>query len=346
MLNLILVGSGNDLKIKEMLCLIQKQVRIFCDTTSSNIFDLDTLWKAESNPNLLQKKNTFRFPKLKGSIKKKFWGTKKDKDTAELYAKWFEPLCWDYTRPQQIVYYSKERFIKVISGLVHENCEERVAPVYDFEIDFQYDCLDARNSYCIIMWRISTEAFESNYILKLFDILIRKLDNQVSVFSSAYITKSSGDLPLSHLELYNNFDINLLGTHILGIEYSFYIGNNIPIHGDLQNGLVDYSSTSLSNGMQYTSNFDIHQFSKRPKTNIPHDLEKFLIPAYSVLRWSQLCNIKSHYKSLPKTISVYSDDLFPFDPLIVFSFGIEKEKLDILPQLTTYNKLQTRYMLK
>lgn len=347
MLNLMLVGFGENDKIKELLSSVRKQLQVFFDEFQTNIYNLDTLYKAESNLDLLKKRGRLSFSTLKDDVEKEYWGTINCKDYNSLYLKWFGNLGRE--KRSGNLYYSKINLKKVLIEMRDEKDEEDA--IYDFMIRYKYGISSQKKKcYSIIEWRIDekTKKITPKDILGRFNKIISILDeNFPGVFMSAYITNVSTELSISHLNLYEQFDLDNLDERILGIEYSTYIGKNICAQNkntenlNLSNFFVD----TLKNGVQYTSRDNPLDFDEKLRESALPFFESVLIPAYSIHEWSQLSNLRKKYDQLPQMVHVYTDDFSPLDPLIVFSFGMEHDYLDNCLKMKNA-KLLKRFSIK
>lgn len=341
MINLLLVGYGNKTKIKEMINTTQNLINLFCSENNANIYDLDSLWKFENNLEQFKKQKKLRFSS-KNTVFKEYWGILNCKNYESLHSRLFSSCKEDNIFLDKEIYYSNSNFAILIDKLFSKTFTQDNYYIYDFSIKQRFDTLTNNNAFCIIEWcvNIPKEDFVIPHFLEWFQKIINLLDCDFDdVFSSAYISNYNMCSTL-HLDLYNNFDFDMLSTHILGVEYSFYVRNTIYSNNKNILNSIDYTSIKLKNGYQYISNVCLNEFDSKVRKKSEPLLYNLLIPAYSVHNWSNLCNLKRCYAEKPEIISIYYDKFSPTDPTVIFSFGLKNYEIASLPMLTGNNLLK------
>lgn len=345
MLNLVIVGCGNKLKLVEFVSAIRNGLKPFINE-GDNIYDLNTLYKAESSPEHLKKKGILKFPTHK-DIKKTYWGLIAPIDYDGIYSNWFSSLKYSYDFLMQDFYYSEQNLLGLLKKIFFfETAKKEMLPC-DFIIQYEYGILPMEKSFCIVELQFSDDAVCSNFssVINQFQKLIVALDELYSdVFTSAYVTNNANSA-IDTLDLMPKIDFVALESKILGVEYSFYISKKLLQSNATQPQLNTFSTTWHVNGIQYTSNSSFNEFNYHLSEQELSSLGDLIMPSYGVYNWSDLCKTRKQYMKRPEMISIYYDKYSPTDPIVVFSSGYTPEDLDVLDEVSDLS-IQSRYKLK
>lgn len=333
MLNLVLVSYGDKKRIAQFASLIQNKFNQLISENNGNVYDLNTLWKAESNICLLRIKGKLDFP-TKKYIEKEYWGTLGRTNYDDLYSRWFSSNTDEESFCAQSISYCQTNLVSLLKRMFVTPKRKGKTLLYDVRVRYQYGETDNDKTFCIIELCLNQSLCSFDF-LGFSQHLIHVLDETFSdVFVSAYITNNI-KYPVSNLSLLKEFDANVLDSKILGVEYSFYMHNSIKALNSHYNCVesTNYRIKKLSNGIQYVFNGDVLEFESASNKPATVFFKSILIPAYRVFNWSDLCELKESFSEIPEMVSVYYDSHSPTDPTIVFSSGYTISQLDNLPML-------------
>lgn len=338
--NLTLVGYGDICKVKSFVSSIQKTLNNFCVEHSVNVYNLDTLGRAECNPDLLIKKGRVSLSTIKSSYDKDYWGVIKCSNYDELYSNFFGSISHSGHCPQSLSY-NKTNFLKVIKTRFNSTSDEADLdddfPPCDFTVKYRYECMEQRDSYAIIEWcfKRNSEYVEDSILIKYFNAIISELDNTCSdTFKSAYITNLPSDINIMHHYVYGRYDKHDLSSYLLGAEYSVYMCKNIAqkCFDMAITPTDDFSLIELNNGLQCNANVKFDEFDSNSRKILTDVFRDFLMPAYGLYDWSDISQYGKCVNYLPKEMYIYTDDpginMFDMiDPCIVFSYNMDIDKI-------------------
>lgn len=345
MLNIVLVGYGNQPEVAKMASTVQKELQKIIVNMNANVYNSDTTWKIEANPELFKKKGRLRFTTSTTKYKT-YYGIIGDVNYDDLYQKWFSPAQNTYPHGMP-PYYSKYNLSVALDNIFSKNVNSNAKDFYmqgDFVISYRYDVTEEWKAFCIIEYSVDQNKLNDIDILNQFRHLIVTLDETCpNAFVSAYISNNE-KYPIANLSLCTKFKADELNSKILGAEYSVYINNSMQqANKYIAPQISDYyTAVNLSNGVQYTSNVDLKEFSIEP---VLEYFNNITIPAYEVSHWSALWGCKERYYIKPEMISVYHDKYDPTNPTIVFSSHYSPDEIDNLPMLQD-DDIKERYILK
>ena len=329
--NLVVVGIGDNSEIRKMIKLVQKLFSSFCNEWDANVYNLDTLDRAECDKNLLKKKGCLSFSTTKHTFSKQYFGIIGCEDYDELYSRWFETRSNGEYVPHPRWYYNRTLLEEIVKEKFDPNNKEESFSDSDIVIKYHYErCENSTNEYVVFQLGVDNNCIktEKNHILSQFNDIIKMLDeNCPSIFVSGYITNLTMEYPISHMTLYEFFSADDLKTYILGVEYSIYMGD--ALHQRYRNvtemRAEGFSINDLKNGVQYTSNVDIDAFNDEHRTKLLDILENALIPAYGCFDWDGLCRMEKRACPLPTMVHVYVDDVSWRSPLIMFPYKLDNK---------------------
>lgn len=329
MLNFVFVGVGEESEIKKMLTDIRIEFNKFFRDNNANIYNLDTLSKGESDVAFLEKKQSLRFSTKKSSIME-YWGVLDCENFDELQSKWFSSLPIEFSKENDI-YYSKNNLFRLLEKAVKSKNKDCISDICDFVIDYRLDFSSDGNLCCIVEFRLFSESFlnEKGFV-QLFDwykqIICNCAEKFPQVFSSAYISNNEVG-SISHINVYEKFDFNLLNSHILGIEYAFYASDEIFSKVDISK-ISNYSIEKNINGVFCTAKCEFDNYNQSHREIAENVCSNIIIPAYTDINWSGLCASNKTFSKFPETISVYFDTSMTDDPYIIFSYGLTVQQLN------------------
>ena len=129
---------------------------------------------------------------------------------------------------------------------------------------------------------------------------------------------------------------NLCHQYILGTEWGIYANNKIGVSNYL-NDNNDYNVARLSNGIFVQFNSEIEDYRDSSRKKMLNDFYDIIIPAYGEYRWSMLDSIEysgytienayvfSEQPMISGKLVLFNNKLIQADPIIVFSFHVDKE---------------------
>lgn len=348
MLNLVLVGYGSQSRVCENIECIQQQLRLFLKEQNAHVYNLERLGRAECNPELLKSKGCLQFSTRKGYADTCYWGMFPIEDYAELYTRWFvtDPNPPQRTRPRYIPY-NKANLETIIQNMVGEKYAPLSDPPRcDFSIHYRFGGRDADKYYYIIEWTTQESSLTDDEMLSQFNAWIALLDEQFpDTFVSAYITNHYYDSPTAHTALYNDFDLDRLDLYALGVEYSMYIGNALPLRYEecLKKAAEYFEPCDRENGTQYIYRGDPSDFNTAVQNELHKKLSDMLIPGWFHWSWYYFCQQQESFRQRPKLLSVYRNKYCYSEPFVVVSFGMDNDCLDELIKPSGGEKLWERY---
>lgn len=334
MSNLVIVGIGDDREIKEMIKLVQKLFSSFCKEWDANVYNLDTLYKAECDKNLLKKKGRLSFSTTKYTFSKQYWGIMGCEDYDELYSRWFETRCDGEYVPHPKWYYNRTLLEEIVKEKFDLDYKEEAFQNSDILIKYHYDrCMNSTNEHVVFQLSVHNSCVKADKtrILSQFNSIIKILDEKCSsVFTSSYISNLTMEYPISHVALYNFFNVDDLENYILGAEYSVYIKDELyqRYRNITEMRAEGFSLNKLENGVQYTSDVDIDAFNNEHRTKLLEVLKNALIPGYGYFDWDELCRLEKRACPLPTMVRVYVDNQSWSSPLIMFPYKLDNKCVD------------------
>ena len=346
-INLVIVISGNHNRVSSALEYIAKSLNNALKK-DYHVYSDYSLWRGEVNHDLLKKSSTISFT------------TKKRLVDNEYYA---SPNCFDFDRLISSLYDSKSLNCQIVPDcspdfnpdlLISkiqkiENSKEQNGYCHsweelnwcDFVIHYHFEKSHISNSIVTIRYLENNCTIESIRIIKYFKSMMCKLDELFGdVFMSSYISNSNYNSPIVHTGLYGcNYYynvFNLCHQYILGTEWGIYANNKIGVSNYL-NDNNDYNVSRLSNGIFVQFNSEIEDYRDSSRKKMLNDFYDIIIPAYGEYRWSMLDSIEysgytienayvfSEQPMISGKLVLFNNKLIQADPIIVFSFHVDKE---------------------
>lgn len=314
MTSLSIVGCGKE-NIQNFMDFLQAELKAFMQQNHAHLYNLKTLWKAESSPELLKKSNRLILPANKDTSNE-YWGFFNVDDWDALYSKLFSSAeTVEFNHPQN-EYYSFSRLKSLLRQFAISSAESTPdnAP-YDFKIEYDCEMLHNSDRICIIKIEIGTAYAEAE---NFFYHMVSTLDNLFpDMFLSAYVDNS-------YSQVFGiKFDIEMLTKYIVNTGYAFYISEKLSPIGKADAGILpQYNASCMKNGTWWKLQ------NPRKRANIP--ASNWLIPQYTVVNWSDLIRQKHLRIDDFDTVSVYYDKYSPADPHLIFSRGYTPAQIDSL----------------
>ena len=333
MINFVITGIGAENDVQAMIKLVQRLFNSLCTKWNANVYNLDTLGRAESDSKLLHRKGRLSFSTTKCIVSKEYWGIIECEDYEELYNRWFKiKPCREYV-PRTRWYYNRDLLKELVKEKFDLDYREELFKESDIVIRYEYNqCENNTNSYVVLQLSVdNNDKIDPNITLIQFNDIIKMLDEKYpSVFASAYITNLAVDYPISHVALYEFFKPDDLSKYILGAEYAVYIGDILyHKYANLEGMQAEgFSFEKLKNGIMYTSDVCIDDFNDKHRKNLECIFETAFIPGYGYYDWDELCELEKRACPLPTVVHVYVDNNSWCSPLIMFSYKLDNKSVD------------------
>ena len=330
MSSLYIVGHGKE-QMRSFIAYLQNELKDYINHNSASCYNLNSLWKAETNIELLKKNSRIIFPLTDTTCE--YWGFFNVQNWDTLYSTLFSP-----TEADTPIYYEHKHYTEAClkSKLSQIVCPfisigHRTAP-YDFRIIYRSNLNDDSARVCIIGIDID---LPMSKVFEFFRHIVCKLDTLFpDVFTSAYIDNSCNS------DFDFKFDSTMLTKRIINTGKAFYVSNHLQtlICSADETMFQQYKSSPMNNGTWFARN-DLHMQTHYNSTQL-YDL---LIPQYMVVNWTDFFNMKKLNIMDFDTISVYYDKYSPTDPTLIFSRGYSPTQLDFLSQEYGDLLLQDQY---
>lgn len=333
MLSLCIVVYGKE-NLSCFIAFLQNELKDFIKHHSASFYNLNSLWKAEANPELLKKNSRIVFPLTDTTCE--FWGFFHVQNWNTLYSTLFSPIETNesiyYEHKYEHKYYTTAHLKSILRQIVHPfiNIDHEKNP-YDFSITYSSDSINDSKRVCIIGIDINSTDLKA---FEFFRHFVCKLDTFFpDVFLSAYIDDSY------HLNFDFKFDSEMLTRRIINTGKAFYVSDNLqmPIFSANETMFQQYMSSRMKNGTWFTQN-DLCMQTNYDSTQL-YDL---LLPQYMVVDWTNLLCMKELRIIDFDTISVYYDRYSP-DPILILSRGYSPIQLDYLSKERGDLVLQEQY---
>lgn len=328
--NFLLIGCGAAGSVCAFVSYLQKAFRMYTSSESIRLYDSDTLWKAEAEPERLSKAATLSFRTVKSDYDKRYLGFFEPCDESRIYKRLFSSLGDDWKIPPATPYFSKQSLFAVLNGDLREETEAESPFPSDVEISYRYEEIANGRSCARVSCHLNGDSTKDpGLYLAWCDSVIQELDARFpACFRSAYLSYAPVDSAVLHETLYRKYDVSRLERFLLGAEWSVYTGNGIlPKNTDL------FSVRPLQNGVQYRANAEIRQFDNSLRETLYAVLQNLLMPAYSVHTWSEVWNHRKHLPLSPQTVHVFYDPCNADDPTILFSYQMELSQIRKLDEV-------------
>lgn len=338
-LNFVVVCYGAIENVNKAVNYVKNALKVYLSIDNVNIYDLDTLWKAEAMPDLLVKKKSFSFRTAKTCCDKCYIGYFNCCDYAKLHKHLFASSKDILSVPPQTPYYSKKNLLELLNKRANNEVAGEQEIFYDFAINYHYEILEDGKSYAKIEYYLNSICAKNDISCHLAwcDSIIRDLDLQFSeCFQSAYISYNHPNNSVLHKSIYKTYDIHCLNQFVLGAEWLVYFSNNIwnRLEEETLQKLSELVSVRpLANGCQYKSNVDIQLFDNMSREKISNILTTVIMPAFGIYSWSELCQSSLVGMYFPQVVYVYFDRYNVDDPTIVFSYNMDSDKISALDEL-------------
>lgn len=337
--NFVAVGLGDTSEVKNMLAYLRKSLSDWCTDNHISLYSEYALSKAESNPELLQKKGSLSF-RTTGNLDKIYIGFANVTDDCKLYSYLFDSYPNPLRKYRSIPYYSPSGLSEIIHNRFDSEDYDAADTFGDVAIHVTYTPLQDGRSYLKMEYRVNELIVGSDFerYLVWFDSLIYQMDADYSgCFQSAYISFSHPDMPIVHSRIYDHWDAECLDRYILGTEWRVYIGRSIVRRLDnsaLESIKDTVSTSSLKSGIVYTANTDVASFDGALRKKICHALADILIPAYGIYNWRGLHEQLWSVSYLPQSIYVYRDKYDVISPTVVLTYTYPVETVQALHKLS------------
>ena len=316
MSSLYVVGCGKE-NFQTFISFLQMELRSFMLKNNASLYNLKTLWKAESIPQLLKKNSRFILPSNKDATCD-YLGFFNVNDWDALYSKLFSPKETNELSVFQRKYYTLSNLkslLKEFEVTSLQNDSKYFS--YDFQITYQSETICDSNKLCIIEIEINSVSLDA---IDFFHYIVSKLDDLFpDVFLSACIDDPDLNFSLK-------FDREMLTKRILNIGKACYISNALTLAENIDDASIiqQYKVTQMKNGAWLTARDDCRGM-KCDKTPLNH----LLLPLYCVTDWSNL-SIQKHFPiNCFDMISIYFDKFSIFVPTLIFSRGYTPEQIYI-----------------
>lgn len=345
-LNFTLIGYGTYHSVREFSKFTKRKLLDHISNLDINLYDLQTLIKAEANSSLLMQhsKMTFRISSV--AVTKEFLGFKNNCDTNKLYN-----FLYNYN-PSNLLfphstYYTKKNLTALLQKLFDQQDYDSESTAYDCNIKISLNPINDQHAYVKIEYRINEVCIDSNFLpfLSWINLLIEELDAKFpNCFHSAYVSYNYPRMSIVHECMYEQCDLTLIHQSILGIEWMGYINNIILA----RLSTYDYKKLTelaqiktLSNGVVYQVNADISAFDKIHRSKLMNALNSLIIPAFSCHNWANLCCQSWNISYAPKRIDVYYNPDDSNCPEIIFSHNYAIDQIQSILGLYSNQLIST-----
>ena len=244
MKNLVIVGLGNTQKIRSFVSDVEKEINKYYKEYNVNIYNEDTIERAQFNPELLQRRGRFSLNTNKSVYNKTYFGVF-DCNYDVLYNKLFHQI--DNPFRDEIPSYDDESYVKFFQQIdissfnrTPPSNDEMLRRVYnafykndeasqsdkvvsaddidpdrlhkddDFSLEYSFEYLNwiKSEAYFTLIWRNNEknkpELF--NDIEQLYLQKIKRYDHDYGdILASAYITNGDTNAPTEYTFLYNKY---------------------------------------------------------------------------------------------------------------------------------------------
>lgn len=345
MLQLVLVGTGDDKRLAEYVNVLRKELAGFVKRYSFRIYSTNTLHRAETKIELPEKGSRLSLRTGKDTDIG-YWGVAGDVSIADLHSRWFGPLPGRHPAGiETIPYYSKANMRYLVHKWLAFPHRQENSSVFDLELDYKYIERDSEDA-CIVKLKLNESVFYPDPII-YFRSIISKLDSDFAdVFLSAYVTTRMADFSADY-DYKLRYDLDMIDTKILDIGLLFYVSRCIDKANNF-NRLEDLELFKVSeqkNGTLYACNGNVEDFNRVLSSTDVLSFSKIIIPKYWICSWYELCTCEWFPMAAGQMVSVYNDRFHPANPDIVFSCGYTPDQLDHLPGLRDMS-CQARYQAK
>ena len=315
MSSLYVVGCGKE-NFQTFISFLQMELRSFMLKNNASLYNLKTLWKAESIPQLLKKNSRFILPSNKDATCD-YLGFFNVNDWDALYSKLFSSRNTNELNGLQCKYYTLSNLKSLLREFEVATNDSKLFS-YDFKITYNSEILSDSNRICII--EIEIDSAELNEI-EFFHYIVSKLDG---LFPNVFLSACLDDPYDLNFSL--QFDREMLTKRILNIGKACYISNALTLAENIDDASIiqQYKVTQMKNGAWLTARDDCRGM-KCDKTPLNH----LLLPLYCVTDWSNL-SIQKHFPiNCFDMISIYFDKFSIFVPTLIFSRGYTPEQIYI-----------------
>lgn len=332
MLSLSIIGYGEN--IQTFVAFLQAELRAFIKQNSAYIYNLKTLWKAESSVELLKKSSRLILRSDKDADCE-YWGILSVDDWNALHSKFFSSIALDEECCNRQINYTSSHLKSILQRYAMKSSEDIIEDLpYDFRVTYRYEKNIDLSELCILKITTKLSVIDA---LEPFRKMISKLDALFpNIFLSAYIDDAKDESHKLH------FENEMLKYKIIDTGKAFYICNNIKEVNKITS--ADESGLNLKHHLSNGTFYVLPDDYNKDSCNISL-IDKILLPHYIVLNWSDFASNTELQLPFFDTLSIYFDRYSPSDPTMVFSCGYVPKQLDALPMI--YDLIcQKRYFQK
>lgn len=328
--NFLLICYGKTESVNASVSYLQKAFRAYTSAQSVRLYDSDTLWKAEAEPERLSKSASLSFRTVKSYYNKCYLGFFEPCENLELHKRLFASTRDDWTIPSAVPYYSKQTLLSILNGDFCEETEDELPLPADMEISYRYEIFENGISCARISCHLKDTCTEDPApYLAWCNAVIQELDaGSPDCFRSAYLSYAHPERTVLHENLYRRYDVSCLEHFLLGAEWSAYVSNGI-----LPKDTSLISVQPLQNGVQYRANVEIRKFDEGWREKLYTALQELLIPAYTISSWSEVWERRKAIRFSPPAVHVFHDPNNADNPLILFPYRMDSAQLRILNEL-------------
>lgn len=331
-LNLSIVGFGENERVYQFLQKAKAQLSSLFTTLPVAFYSLETLKRAEGNPQLLEKKVALTSLRItKKDFAREYVGFVNQFEDAELYdylfaSEYNDAAFWNKDWVP-CPYYS----INNLSAIVHEKFgqddEDKEVTFADVSVEMTHKILPSGKSFAKVDCKIGAYLCENSledYTRKLQDI-VKTLDMHCpDTLHSAYISLNYPDMAITRQRVYRYYDPEVLERYILGAEWYVYLSKRIYLEPKMLENVERFAAAEkTANGIVLMANTNIATFGADYRKKVSGALESILIPAVGEYCWSGLHHQRWRVNELPQRIDVFSDAHNIEDPIVVMSHNCD-----------------------